>query len=348
MAENLELLQSSFTENDLPMNIKPANNGFILGCVRAYNNHCHLKIRPEDVWFAILTQFVAFINAHAEDLRERFVAHEGQIMLEITSEGTRHSKVHDKFATEMAKLLDSNVVDPELRQWIMPNFSTTTKNDTVVASILMMASLQSYFKYQENFKCGFPSVTILGEKKDWELVLEKISKLETFGDEPLHFGTLLRPIISRFIRSFDDPTGPEIIDFWQRMFFRGPNGSGGQTKFSGWISAFCFWDQQGICMYAPATESHRFHDPRSGTVVQPECLQLDGISYGRANLGKIPQGWSKVPVTINDHGVEYQAQMFAVSEARQAKLLNFLTHVLKHCNRSFWSFENYATCTIFP
>ena len=35
------------------------------------------------------------------------------------------------------------VVDKELKEWILPDFSTTRENDTVVSSVLMMATLKA-------------------------------------------------------------------------------------------------------------------------------------------------------------------------------------------------------------
>jgi hypothetical protein len=57
----------------------------------------------------------------------------------------------------------------------MPAFSTTTSHDTDVASIVMMASMQKYFSYYScAFICGIPSVTLLGEKADYELILRRL------------------------------------------------------------------------------------------------------------------------------------------------------------------------------
>jgi Domain of unknown function (DUF4419) len=35
-------------------------------------------------------------------------------------------------------------VDKELKDWILPNFTTTRHNDIVVSSVLMMATLKAY------------------------------------------------------------------------------------------------------------------------------------------------------------------------------------------------------------
>lgn len=296
-ASHLELLQSSFGSDELTLDIHPRNNGFVHACIAAYSDHHHLIIRPEDVWFAILVQLSAYINKNAEELRGKFVAHEGKKELEVHYEvGDRYSVNYEDFAMQMSKLLESNVVDPDLRHWIMPCFSTTTDTDNVVASILMMASMQSYFSYEMSIACGLASVTLLGKQSDWALLEDKLEKMATFGEEPAQFASLLKPIILRFTRSFDDPAAPETVDFWQRIFSKGPNGSG-MDYFSGWITAFCFWNEKGKRMYWP----------RDGG------LTFDGVVYGMIDHKNVPPGWAKVPVTVDDNGDVFQAQMFAGS-----------------------------------
>lgn len=64
-----EIIQSSFdlnTENA----ILSSSNGFVRGAVMACSYHQHLLMRPEDIWFAILTQFSIYINKHVEELRK--------------------------------------------------------------------------------------------------------------------------------------------------------------------------------------------------------------------------------------------------------------------------------------
>jgi hypothetical protein len=47
----------------------------------------------------------------------------------------------------MTTLMEEHIVDPDLRDWIIPDFSTTTVTDTTVASIAMMATMKEYFSY---------------------------------------------------------------------------------------------------------------------------------------------------------------------------------------------------------
>lgn len=197
-----ELLQSSFAHK-VEDAIDPSSNGFVHGAIRAYNQHHCLHIRPEDVWFAILSQLSLFINAHAEELRGQFVAHEGKKELKLEYYGTRYSVDFGLFAKQMGELIEENVVDPELRQWMMPAFTTTTKHDVIIASILLMGVTQKYFDYKCCIMCGLPSVTLLGNKADWELILARLEKLKEYGEEPTQFHNLLKPVLLRFVRSFE-------------------------------------------------------------------------------------------------------------------------------------------------
>src|SRR5436190_18704185 len=124
------IIQSSFHKLGSGPAIYPSSNGFFYAAIDAYNCHHHLIIRPEDVWFSILTQLNLFINKNAEDVRSMFVPHQGRKELKVV--GPRD---FGKLAELMTYLIEKNIVDPSLREWMMPNFTTTTEIDRVVASV---------------------------------------------------------------------------------------------------------------------------------------------------------------------------------------------------------------------
>ncbi|MCJ1249912.1 hypothetical protein MMC30_007138 [Trapelia coarctata] len=252
-----ELLQSSFNLN-VESTIVGSASGFVYSAIQAWNKHYNLVIRPEDVWFAILTQLSVYINAHSEELRGKFVPFEGQEELTVNyPRDTRYTLDFGDFAKRISFLLEENVVDKELREWIMPAFTTTTENDVVVGSILMMGAMKNYFTYTCRTGCGIPSVTLIGEKTDWEKMLARLEKLTTFGEETTQWYKLLKPILSRFIASYDDPASEDVLLFWNRIaHYKGGSGS---NYFSGWITAFCFWNNKGRCLYRPRTG-----DPEEG------------------------------------------------------------------------------------
>jgi len=155
-------------------------------------------------------------------------------------------------------------------------------------------------------KCGIPSVTLEGERSDWVKLLEKIDKFEQFGKEPTAWATLLRPIIRRFVQSFD---GEPDLDFWNKVCHRQNRGSG-MTHMSGWITAFCVWSNKGNWQgpfletaYIPTSTPH---------------LELDGVRYSETlNPRNIPIGFCEVDVEVNDNGKKFDCMMVSGHLARK-------------------------------
>ncbi|KAK3720055.1 hypothetical protein LTR37_003878 [Vermiconidia calcicola] len=194
----------------------------------------------------------------------------------------------------------------------MPNFSTTTRHDIVVNSIIMMGTMQKYFD----------------EISDYELIERKLEKLCSFGQETTDFCHLLQPILRRFVSSFGNPISEDTIDFWQRIFTEHSNMSGADSV-SGWITAFFFWkvdgSRQALPLHRPLTGEEReipgihvIHlAPGFGekSFSNEDCrLVIDGQVYPQLDLDNgIMAGFCKVPVKIDDNGDEIEAEMIAGS-----------------------------------
>ncbi|KAI9878698.1 MAG: hypothetical protein M1830_010791 [Pleopsidium flavum] len=331
-----EIFQSSFT-SDSPQSrhvgrfaatdltktaVYPAKygNGFVGAALKAYNGHHHLVIRPDDVWMTILTQFNVYVNANSDRLRNLFVEHEGQKELEVQSGGNRYTVDFGGLADEMGRLIQENVLDPELRDWIVPDFTTTTSNDRIVSAVIMMATLSQYFTYKFTLMCGIPAVTLLGEKSDWQALRAKIDKLPTYGEDAAQWAELLRPVLDRFVTAFDKPDSGKNRDFWQRIAHYSGGGSG-PTYLSGWITAFCFFDDKGKSLY-PQNDSGTGGNARRGfgRVVDSlrgrsngnaGVLYLDEVRYHRVDDNDIPPGYAYVKVKLNDNGTEFKTVMVA-------------------------------------
>lgn len=302
------IIQSSFDRQLLQdIHITPSQHGFVQAVFHAYSDHHHLVLRPEDVWFSILAQLNFFINAHAEELRSQFVAHKGQKELTVIDGGTIHSADFGKLAMRMTEVIEENILDPELRTWIMPAFSTTTDSDRVVAAISMMGAMQKYFSYSMCLMCGIPGVTLLGERDDWEQMAKKLDKIPQFGSEPAVFAQLLRPVLERFVASFDNPSSPDVLDFWNRCAHRLSGGSG-PDYLSGWITAFCFWNEDGHSLCGRQRVGLVSRESIAG---YRDGCELDGVFFHNVETDDIPLGASSVPVKVDDNGVPYETQMLA-------------------------------------
>ncbi|KAJ6582356.1 hypothetical protein B0H19DRAFT_1061773 [Mycena capillaripes] len=228
-AANLETIECNHrNSNDLRLGLKAPEVMATRGpdwehmafdtVISAYNKHHALVIRPDDVWICILTQFNYFVTANAELLRANFVAHEGKEKLSVTTEGTRYGLDFGAMSREMVDQLERSLVDPSLRAWVLPDFSTTAVTDTTVRVIVMMATLKAFFEYEFcGIECGIPRVTLLGERSDYENILGRLEKLKEYGLEAIAWYHLLRPVIARFVAAFDAPKSAANVDFWQKV-----------------------------------------------------------------------------------------------------------------------------------
>lgn len=303
------LIQSSFPDALFERSyISPSRNGFVQAVYRAYSDHHHLVLRPEDVWFSILTQLSFFMNKNAEDLRSKFVAHQGPKKVDIRSDDIWENTDFGDLVRQMTDQMQKHIIDPDLRAWIMPTFSTSTEKDRTIAAILMMAATKKYFDFHMALHCGIPSVTLLGKRDDWQHMLEKLDQIPQLGEEPAIFASLLEPILKRFVTSFDYPSSREIAKFWSRIVHDQPFGSA-ISDISGWIVAFCFWDEDGKCLYKSPTDGYRPVFDGAERHILFHCI----------GSSSIPVGYASVSVTLIDNGVKHETAIMAGSVGIEAK-----------------------------
>ncbi|KAI5819628.1 hypothetical protein BZA77DRAFT_158857 [Pyronema omphalodes] len=296
-----EILQTSVTSDELT-SLRSSKNGFVYACLEAYNEHHNLEIRPDDVWISIIGQFSHYVVAREEEMRSFFVDHEGKKKLTIRMLGNRYSIDFGSFAEQMAGLLDENIKDKSLRDWITPSFSTTEVSDTIVAAILMMCTLKNYFSFELCMACGIPEVTLHGTKEDWQDILTRLEKLKDFGAEQEHphlhaWYECITPVLKHFISAFD---GADLSAFFNRICHYESGGSG-PTYLSGWISLFCAFNDEGQWQLC-----------RLGEIVEDEHLgKMKWLT--RVDTTDIPMGYGEVSVTVDDNGYEFHATMLAGS-----------------------------------
>ncbi|RPA87935.1 hypothetical protein BJ508DRAFT_200378, partial [Ascobolus immersus RN42] len=222
-------------------------SGFVQTAITAYNKHHHLIIRPDDLWISVISQFALFLGNrdHAESLRQYFTSRPGGKDLVHVECDTLAD-----MATAFRKELKQRVLDQEFVPWIVPEFTTTTEQDREVASFLMLGALKNFFEYSCALACGLPSVTLLGEKKDYEEILRRIDYLDKFGNEDLTtWAKQLRAVLSKaFIAAFDmaddEKKKTEVVDAWGKICHY-ENGGSGPDYVSGWICAFTYFGQNG-------------------------------------------------------------------------------------------------------
>ncbi|KAK5580419.1 hypothetical protein RB653_000436 [Dictyostelium firmibasis] len=290
-------------------------NSFVMSAFSAYSNHFGLAIKPDDIWISILVQFSLYLNSNSEKLRDRIVDFDGKKELVVFGGGTLMTANYEQLTKQMTNEIEKNIKDPSIREWANAPFSTSTPNDTMAASIALMATLKSYFEYKMVLRCGLPEVTIYGTVDDWIDIKNRIEKLKDF-DYPDNkdgkcmetWSKMLHPIIDKIIESVN---GTPDTKWWNRIANTVGGGSG-PTYLTGWITAFCLFNNEGEWMGNNNKRRGR------GDIEETEWIFV--------NTDKIPKGFLFVPVLIDDNGKEYNTEFFAghmcVSTSNDSKTIH--------------------------
>ncbi|CAM1503185.1 Fc.00g079610.m01.CDS01 [Cosmosporella sp. VM-42] len=318
--------QAGFGSADVISNgtIFPSSDSFIRGALEAWAKHQHLILRPDEIWFEILAQLNFYMSVHAEDLRDLFVSHKERETIQVRAFSWRD--VVAAFGTE----IQERVKTDWLQEWIMPGFSTSTEDDSLAATVLMMGLMQHYFEFEGMVICGLPKVTLLGEREDWVRLLGKLDRLKEWGKQPQEYAQNLRPILSRFVKTWDEPESLEIKSFWNQIVradrYRGWNCGGGGNEYeyhiSGWITGFLHWRKDGNLRVVPKQDFDYYDDndddeqsKENDEIFEcPSCVTLDNTTYIPEDLDSIPVGYAKAPLKMIDYpapGVKTEAYLLA-------------------------------------
>ena len=306
---NASLLMSSYADFGVddtgifePGTIYPSSDSIVRGALEAWAQHQHLILRPDEIWFEILAQMNFYMTAHAEEIRHLFVDFQGKKEIEVLKFTWRD--VVAAFSGEIQKRVKTDW----LLEWIMPGFTTSNENDGMTATVLMMGLMQHYFTFSGGIICGLPLVTLQGERDDWAKLLEKLDRLNEWGSEPAAYADNLRPILKRFVETFDNPDSAEIRAFWNQIVRADRHftcGSGPvEYDVTGWLMGFLHWNVDGTL---------RVKNPE--TVKHPkDAVTLDGITYVSQPMDRLPVGYAKAPLKMLDFpkpGVDSPAFLLA-------------------------------------
>ncbi|KAF2432417.1 hypothetical protein EJ08DRAFT_677630 [Tothia fuscella] len=227
-----------------------AQDSVIRGAIDASAKHQHLVLRPDDIWYTILTQLGFYMREHKDDqLLPPKNDGWGVIMIPAMGEWVDWVSQQRSRAAWVLDWLKPNTTTLPVR-----SMGTRGMGEEMMAkehsAVFMAASTPSH-EAIEPFSCrnGIPSVTLLGDKADWIQLSSKVRKMETgaLGVEPSLYALSLRPLVNRFLLTFDIPHDPAIRLFWNDMITATPLQPLCQTtdKVTGWINGFHFWDPLG-------------------------------------------------------------------------------------------------------
>jgi hypothetical protein len=220
-------------------------NLFATAVYRAFYDHYPLKLNPNVVWLTILQGFSTYVSGNAEELRDKFVTHEGQEVITINGDFTYQNPNNDwvsvfpQYAAELKKRTNDDI-----KELLECNFSNTNTVDSACSHITLMSICRRYFRYSLSGGCGIPWIALLGEAADWRLLKQKAEGLRRFqivgriSEGLRHFTQwldILLPLLDHFVSAAE---GRPDSAFWGSAcnIMGGSNPVG--APITGWIASF--------------------------------------------------------------------------------------------------------------
>eukprot|EP01133_Synstelium_polycarpum_P007319 gene7319-8522_t len=292
-APSRTLIQTSITADSILVE----TNSFISSAIRAYSQHHHLSIRPDDIWLAIITQFSFYLNANSEQLRNKIVDFQGKKELKVFGHGTLFNADYVTMSTQMSKEIAANITDPSIREWVIPSFTTTTASDQMVGAVALMATMKNYFTYKYCLMCGLPKVTLHGSVDDWKAIKTRAARLTEFelpaNKRMAEWLKMLNPVLDQFIATASHK--PDV-KWWNRIANYVGGGSG-PSYISGWITVFAVFTEKGEWV-----GDKKEVKLMSGT---------EKSEWPLVDSQDVPAGFVSAPVTVEDNGKQFKTELIA-------------------------------------
>ncbi|NUO51534.1 MAG: DUF4419 domain-containing protein [Polyangiaceae bacterium] len=287
---------------------------FVKAAHDAFYEHHSLVIRPDDVWFCIAQGFAAHVRENTEELRSRFVRHEGK--QKLTVERSDFFLGRDNPWPEVFAAFSEQVGEHvgKLKDLVSARFSTTTPMEAAAFDVCVMDTFQGYFDYEMRAGCGIPEITLLGTAEDWASMIPRVKHLSEYGLET--WSAALVPVLEQIAAT---AAGNVDQSFW-RSFFRYQSGSG-PAEMTGWIQTFfpyliVDWRSRRLGpnpYLSKWREGLEKVERRDGGFLPWNDLQ-------GPSMGDIPDGQVSAPVryidlsTGKEHALRFVAGMFGVEQ----------------------------------
>jgi len=207
--EEYRVLKTSFEGQQLA---HMGKDNFYKCIVQAYADHRPLVLSPDMVWLIISQGFSRYVNAHAEEMRDLLVFHEGKMELVVNSNNNillpsgNWEQLLNDFSTCIAKNTKG-----ELADLMTADFTTTGITERIASQISLMDIVKHYFIYTRiSAACGIPSIRLEGTPDDWQKVLDKARCLRKYNLEK--WSDDLVAILKEFVEA---SKGNPNQKFWQ-------------------------------------------------------------------------------------------------------------------------------------
>ena len=194
----------------------------------AFSQHRPLVLTPDTIWITLAQGFAHHLNAHAEALRSRLVAHKGKVTMKASAFGLANAQDWDDVIQQWSTGIQSHI-PAKLYQMMLCDFSTTTPVIRTASQVVMLDAFQQYFEYEVRFICGIPTITVKGTVQDWVTIRERVDVMAGYHLE--WWTDRLKPICDGFIETVQ---GNPSAAFWKHIY--SPKEAYGERVMTGWLA----------------------------------------------------------------------------------------------------------------
>jgi hypothetical protein len=277
-----------------PAFLPSAENAFLRAAHVAYALHYPLTLTPDAVWLCIAQGFAAHVNLNAERLRGRFVRHEGQATIKIRRDDFVQGSPQNPWPEVFGAFSDAVAEHiGKKRDLLVCDFSTTGPHERAASEVVLLDTVQRFFKYELYTLCGIPEITLEGTVADWRALRRRAQALEEY--DAAFWTKELGPVLDKVVATAE---GKVDREFWE-MFFKHADGSGGPWV-RGWINVlFPYVSELMKETLAP--------NPALGVWRRG----IDSRHGGGPRPGQIPSGISSVPFVWEYLGARVDMRLLA-------------------------------------
>lgn len=273
----------------------PGYHSFVHTVERAFSDHRPLILSPDMLWLMMAQGFAQHVNLNAEQLRRRFVEHDGKKEIVVRRDdfvkGSPENPWDEAFTAFSEKIQE--YIGTENHGNIVVDFSTTGKVEKAANEVVLMESMKAYFDYTVRTLCGIPEVTLEGEVADWEKLRDKTEDLGKAYD--LRWWTdHVHPIFDRIAQNVAGADDPEL---WEN-FFKLQGGSGGPF-INGWINVLL-----------PYIKTYQTNGEAKATNKYVESWK-DGRGWGGLTHDQLPLGLCQTPFNWEYFDQKFQMEFVA-------------------------------------
>ena len=207
-------------------------HGFVNALHRSYAEHRPLELSPDAIWLLICQGFAIHLNQNFDALKKQVFKNDLPKKIYVRNDDLVKGKGEDwADLIEQFTLSADSLIYADMSALLVPDFSTSTAITTTAYRATMLNAVKENFHFMGGSGCGIPSITLLGEVKDWQAIYDNVDKFKSYG--MTEWVDALKPVLNEFLQA---SKGKENKEFWQRIYKEVT--VYGKYNISGWVIKF--------------------------------------------------------------------------------------------------------------